>query len=158
MLEGRYPSESNSKPTNKGAVAAVITISVLLFMLAYFVFSQPPQEQEGRVSNIEAGIGEISEILDSNASSTDPRTAVYGNSTYVVWQDNSRGNDEIYLKMSPAGKSDFGRVFNLSRNNASSTDPQIAVYGNSTYVVWQDNSRGTTEYNFDLLASLAQAQ
>jgi hypothetical protein len=154
-LEGRSPSESKSKPNNKSPVAAVITISILLFILAYFVFSQPPQEQEGAVSNIEVSIGEISDILDSNASSTNPQIAVYGNSTYVVWQDNSNGNDEIYLKMSPAGKSDFGRIFNLSRNNASSTNPQIAVYGNSTYVVWQDNSRGTITDNFASLKNFS---
>ena len=134
-------------------------------MLTYFILSQPPQEQEGKVSNTGTSIidvygtrdfGRVFDLSRNNASSTDPQIAVDGNSTYVVWQDNSSGNDEIYLKMSPAGKSDFGRIFNLSRNNASSTDPQIAVYGNSTYVVWQDNSSGAIEHNFESLTSLSQ--
>ena len=134
-------------------------------MLTYFILSQPPQEQEGTVSNIGTSIidvygtrdfGRVFDQSRNNANSTDPQIAVYGNSTYVVWQDNSSGNDEIYLKMSPAGKSDFGRIFNLSRNNASSTDPQIAVYGNSTYVVWQDNWSGEIEHNFESLTSLSQ--
>ena len=92
-----------------------------------------------------ADFGRTFNLSRNNASSTDPQVTVYGNSTYVVWRDNSSGNDEIYLKMSPAGKADFGRTFNLSRNNASSTDPQVTVYGNSTYVVWRDNSSGNDE-------------
>jgi hypothetical protein len=86
--------------------------------------------------------GRALNLSRNNGSSSDPQIAVSGNSTYVVWKDNSTGNDEIYLKLSPAGKSDFGRMFNLSRNNGSSSDPQIAVSGNSTYVVWKDNSTG----------------
>ena len=49
--------------------------------------------------------------------SSDPQIATYGNSTYVVWKDDSNGNDEIFLKVSTAGKAEFGRLFNLSRNN-----------------------------------------
>ena len=78
-------------------------------------------------------------------NSTDPQIATYGNSTYVVWQDDADGNEEIYLKISPAGKSGFGRIFNLSRNEGNSTDPQIAIYGNTTYVVWQDDADGNEE-------------
>jgi hypothetical protein len=84
-------------------------------------------------------------LSKNNGSSSDPQIAVYGNSTYVVWKDNSKGNDEIYLKLSTAGKDRFGKLINLSKNNGSSSDPQIAVYGNSTYVVWKDNSTGNDE-------------
>jgi hypothetical protein len=68
-----------------------------------------------------------------------------------VWKDNTDGNDEIYLKISEAGKTKFGKLINLSRNNGSSTDPQIAVYGNSTYVVWKDNSNGYPDMLFEAL-------
>ena len=92
-----------------------------------------------------AKFGRLFNLSRSNGSSTDPQVAVYGNGTYVVWKDNSTGNDEIYLKISEAGKAKFGRLFNLSRSNGSSTDPQVAVYGNGTYVVWKDNSTGNDE-------------
>jgi len=95
-----------------------------------------------------------SNLSRNNGSSVDPQIAVYGNSTYVVWRDNSSGNDEIHLKLSPAGKADFGRVFNLSRNNGSSVDPQIAVYGNSTYVVWRDNSTGANVLRIKSVTSI----
>ena len=116
---------------NKKITAPLLLALILLFMLAFFVFSVPPQgttpdeKEGGLVPLIDASIMDVFSSGDYNASSTDPQVTVYGNSTYVVWQDNSTGNNEIYLKMSPAGKADFGRTFNLSRNDGSSTDPQV---------------------------------
>src|SRR5215204_6061340 len=153
---------TDHKARNKKITVAFV---ILLFVLTYFIFSVPPQrrtiienEDENKDENenenenmnglVSAARGRIVEVLNSrdfNAISVDPQIAVYGNSTYVIWRDNSTGNDEIYAKISPAGKVDFGRTFNLSRNNGSSVDPQIAVYGNSTYVIWRDNSTGNDE-------------
>ena len=61
-------------------------------------------------------------LSDTPGNSTEPQIATYGNTTYVVWQDYTNGNNEVYLKSSPAGKSAFGRIFNLSRNIGNSTD------------------------------------
>ena len=87
-------------------------------------------------------------LSDTPGNSTEPQIATYGNSTYVVWQDDTNGNNEVYLKISPAGKSAFGRIFNLSRNDGNSSEPQIATYGNSTYVVWKDDTDGNNEIYF----------
>ena len=84
-------------------------------------------------------LAEISEILLIH------KIATYGNTTYVVWQDDTNGNNEVYLRISPAGTSDFSRIFNLSKNVGNSTDPQITTYGNTTYVVWQDDIDGNNE-------------
>jgi len=84
-------------------------------------------------------------LSDTPGNSSEPQIATYGNTTYAVWQDDTNGNNEIYLKISPAGKSAFGRIFNLSRNLGNSTEPQIATYGNTTYVVWQDDTDGNNE-------------
>jgi hypothetical protein len=42
----------------------------------------------------------------------------------------------------------FGNIQNLSNNPGRSSDPMIVSSGNSTYVVWQDNSSGNYEILF----------
>ena len=74
-----------------------------------------------------------------------PQVSPKGNNTFVVWQDNSTGNEEIFLRKSLNGGITFGNITNLSNNNASSISPQIESFGNTTFVVWQDNSTGNEE-------------
>ena len=61
-----------------------------------------------------------------------------------MWQDNSTGNNEVYLRESTEGKN-ISRTVNLSNNTGSSEFPQIDSIGNRTLVVWQDNSTGNNE-------------
>ncbi|TLX85664.1 MAG: PQQ-dependent sugar dehydrogenase, partial [Thaumarchaeota archaeon] len=76
--------------------------------------------------------------------STSPQIESFGNNTFVIWQDNNTGNDEIFLRKSTdAGK--FSSKKNLSNNTGSSTSPQIESFGNNTFVIWQDNSTGNDE-------------
>jgi hypothetical protein len=67
----------------------------------------------------------------------------------VVWQDNSTGNYDILFKPSGSNGKGFKSVRQISNNSGDSEFPQIAAYGNNTYVVWQDNSTG----NYDILFS-----
>ncbi|HKQ22027.1 MAG TPA: hypothetical protein VJS91_08310 [Nitrososphaeraceae archaeon] len=69
-------------------------------------------------------------------------TVLSGNNVYVVWQDNSTGNGDIYFRRSIDGGHIFDDILNISNNSGSSQTPQIAVSGNNVYVVWQDNSTG----------------
>src|SRR5437867_2400182 len=89
--------------------------------------------------------GNITNLSNNNASSISPQIESFGNTTFVVWQDNSTGNEEIFLRKSLNGGITFGNINNLSNNNASSMSPQIASFGNNTFVVWQDNSTGNEE-------------
>jgi glucose/arabinose dehydrogenase len=74
-----------------------------------------------------------------------PQIGSLGNTTFVVWQDNSTGNNEVFLSKSINGGNTFSSKKNLSNNNASSMYPQIGSLGNTTFVVWQDNSTGNNE-------------
>jgi hypothetical protein len=85
---------------------------------------------------------------NSSGSSASPQIAAYNNSVYVVWQDNSTGNNEIYFKGSNNKGSSFRTTKLLSNSSGSSASPQIAAYNNSVYVVWQDNSTGNNEIYF----------
>ena len=58
---------------------------------------------------------------------------------YVVWQDNTPGNTEIFLTSSQS----FGTPINLSNNTGQSFFPAIATSGNNNvYVAWFDNTPG----------------
>jgi glucose/arabinose dehydrogenase len=89
--------------------------------------------------------GNIINLSNNNASSMYPQIESFGNTTFVVWQDNSKGNEEIFVSKSVNGAIKFSGKKNLSNNNASSMYPQIESFGNTTFVVWQDNSTGNEE-------------
>ena len=89
--------------------------------------------------------GNITNLSNNNASSISPQVESFGNNTYVVWQDNSTGNDEIFIRKSADGGIKYTVKKNLSNNTGFSTSPDILVFGNNTYVVWQDNSTGNDD-------------
>jgi hypothetical protein len=84
-------------------------------------------------------------ISSNNGTSELPQIAVQGNNVYVVWQDNTPGNYDIFFTYSSDNGNSFAPVLNLSNNNGTSELPQIAVQGNNVYVVWQDNTPGNYE-------------
>jgi hypothetical protein len=87
--------------------------------------------------------------LSNNAgSSFEPRIAASGNNVYVVWRDNTPGNNEIFFKASNNNGSTFNEIINLSNNAGASDSPHIAVSDKNVYVVWQDNTPGNDEVFF----------
>jgi glucose/arabinose dehydrogenase len=80
-----------------------------------------------------------------SAAFLSPQQSIWKKNFSLVWQDNSTGNDEIYLKKSFDGGITFRNATNLSDNVGSSQSPQIQALGNTTFVVWQDNSTGNDE-------------
>ena len=74
-----------------------------------------------------------------------PKVSNSHNSTIISWQDNTTGNNEIYLKRSTDGGISFDSKKNISSSIGDSQFPQIASEGNKTFVVWQDNTTGNNE-------------
>ena len=74
-----------------------------------------------------------------------PQVSPQENNIFLVWQDNSTGNEEIFLRKSTNGGITFGNTTNVSNNTGISKSPQIESFGNNTFVVWQDNSTGNEE-------------
>jgi Neuraminidase (sialidase) len=64
---------------------------------------------------------------------------VDGSNIYVVWFDNTPGNEEIYFKKSVDGGATWSKGRRLSYRDGSSRDPDIAVDGSNIYVVWYDD-------------------
>ena len=77
-------------------------------------------------------------ISNNTGNSENPAIAVSGNSVYVVWSDNTSGNNEILFVKSTNGGNSFTVPKNISNNTGNSENPAIAVSGNSVYVVWSD--------------------
>ncbi len=77
--------------------------------------------------------------LSNNAGfSANPQIAAAGGSVYVVWQDDTLGNNEIFFRASTNNGAGFGTSQNLSNENKESTVPQIAASGSNVYVAWQN--------------------
>ena len=89
--------------------------------------------------------GNATNLSDNVGNSQSPHIEALGNTTFVVWQDNRTGNDEIYLRKNSYGGITFGNATNLSDNVGNSQSPHIEALGNTTFVVWQDNSTGNDE-------------
>ena len=89
--------------------------------------------------------GNTTDVSNNTGISRSPQIESFGNNTFVVWQDNSTGNEEIFLRKSTNGGITFGNTTNVSNNTGISRSPQIESFGNNTFVVWQDNSTGNEE-------------
>jgi hypothetical protein len=89
------------------------------------------------------------ENLSNNSGQSDkPQIAAVGTNVYVVWRDNSSGNNDIYFKRSSDNGNSFNTTDNLSNNTGSSTDPQITATGNNVYIAWTDDTSGNGDMYF----------
>src|SRR4030043_1661045 len=87
--------------------------------------------------------------LTNNAgSSSYPAIAVDGSNIYVVWEDNTPGNLEIYFKKSDEGGATWTTNKRLTNNAGYSYVPAIAVDGSNICVVWEDYTPGNYEIYF----------
>jgi hypothetical protein len=95
--------------------------------------------------------------LSNNAGvSREPRVATSsdGQFVHVAWQDNTRGNDEIFYSRSTNGGDTFnggspvGSPINLSNTRGASNDHQLVAEGSSVYVCWVDYTTGNGDIYF----------
>ena len=88
-----------------------------------------------------ANFGATINLSNNGGFSANPVVATSGNNVYVVWEDDTPGNSEIFLQNLQMVDT-FGPTINLSIDAGPSANPTIATSGNNVYVVWQDNSLG----------------
>jgi hypothetical protein len=72
----------------------------------------------------------------------------------VVWQDRVTGNGEIFYRSLNNKQAFVEAARNLSDTEGLSECPSIATSGNSTYVVWEDDTYGNHEIFFKKLVSI----
>ena len=78
-----------------------------------------------------------------------PKLVATGNHVYLVWEDNSKGNFEIFLSKSDDSGVSFHPPVVVSGTSGQSGTPQIIVSGNNVYTTWMDD----TSKNYDILFS-----
>jgi hypothetical protein len=83
----------------------------------------------------------------NSGSSDEPAIAVdSSNNVFVIWQDDTPGNDEIYYKKSMDGGMTWGGTKRLTWNSGTSEAPAIAVDSyKHIHVVWEDDTQGNDE-------------
>ncbi|HEX6282702.1 MAG TPA: hypothetical protein VFZ67_10790 [Nitrososphaera sp.] len=88
--------------------------------------------------------------LSDNAGISDqPQiVATVDGHVYVVWQDSISGSKEILLRASDNFGIEFDSINNLSNNDGSSSNPELAASESSVYVTWTDNTAGNVEVFF----------
>jgi hypothetical protein len=69
---------------------------------------------------------------------------------YLVWQDNTPGNSDIFFRRSTDSGDDFDRTKNLSDNDGTLFGRQIAALGGDVYVVRSDRTPGNDDAFFRL--------
>jgi len=78
--------------------------------------------------------------------SEDPALDASGSNVYSAWSDNILNNNEIFFVRSANNGSDFvPRLLIVSNNYGYSITPNIAVNGNTVYVVWSDRTPGNND-------------
>jgi len=92
--------------------------------------------------------GDLINLSNNTGFSTNPQITTFGSNVYVVWHDNTSGNDDIYFSASADNGTTFNGIENLSNNDGRSDKPQIAAVGVNVYVVWRDNSSGKDQIYF----------
>ncbi|MGH9922514.1 MAG: sialidase family protein [Nitrososphaerales archaeon] len=94
--------------------------------------------------SIDAGVSfpltGASNLSNTPGYSINPEIAVSGSNLYVVWEDDSLGNFDIFFTRSADTGISFDSTINLSNTLGISAAPQIAVSGNNVYVVWSDDT------------------
>ena len=101
-----------------------------------------------RSANNGSGFSGTRNLSNNTGNSELPQIAAAGGNVYVVWQDNSNGNNDILFKRSRNNGSGFSGTRNLSENTGNSELPQIVAAGGNVYVVWQDNTTGDSAIYF----------
>jgi hypothetical protein len=84
-----------------------------------------------------------------------PQIAISGNNVYIAWIDDASSsssstikNQEILFRKSIDGGNTFDKIINLSNSsNADSYNLETTAAGNNVYVVWQDTTLPTADYD-----------
>lgn len=75
-----------------------------------------------------------------------PKLSADGNQVYLVWEDNSKGDYDVFLSKSGDSGASFHVPVDISTTTGQSGTPEVVVSGNNLYAVWMDNTSG----NYDI--------
>ena len=112
-------------------------ILIFGFVFCQFFFLQVNGDEKSNVN-----------ISDSTGKSDLAQISVLDNNIYVIWRDNSTGNEDIYFAKSIDSGASFSKHVNLSNNSGTSAFPRIAIANENVYVTWYDYTPGQSDIFF----------
>lgn len=88
--------------------------------------------------------------LSNNAGfSQSPQMDVGGTNVYVLWPDDTAGNEDILFRMSTNNGAAFSSTENLSNNVGGSSEPQVtAGSAGKVLAIWSDGTPGNVDVLF----------
>ena len=92
--------------------------------------------------------------LPSINSSNVENIIIDGNS-YIVWQDNIYGNQDIFFTKSNMNGTSIDKPVNVSNNTGISECPSITVSKNRIHMVWEDETTGNHEVLYTRLSKFS---
>jgi len=97
-----------------------------------------------------AHFGSISNLSNNDGHSIIPQMDLHGSNVYIVWQDNTPGNFDIFFRVSTNNGSTFSpsEAKNLSNNAGNSINAQISSVSDAVRIVWQDDTLGDSDILF----------
>src|SRR5207249_10740314 len=78
--------------------------------------------------NISNNVGFSYDGLSSIPTLSTRNVITSGKNVYIVWQDNTPGNYDVFFKASRDNGTSFGSAINLSNNTGFSGYPRLAAY------------------------------
>ena len=87
-------------------------------------------------------------LTNNTGASTYSDVAASGENVYVVWEDDTPGNIEVFFRMSVDDGGTWQAAKRLTYTTGNSCYPDVAVSGDNVYVVWEDGTVGNPEVYF----------
>jgi photosystem II stability/assembly factor-like uncharacterized protein len=90
---------------------------------------------------------ESKDLTEGNFNQSKPRVAVSRNTVHVVWESHkyaSGSESSILYRRSTDGGNTWDPAVRLADKSANKRDPDIAAFGDSVHVVWEDQRDSAT--------------
>lgn len=88
----------------------------------------------------------------SSINSSNVENIIIDGNSYIVWQDNIYGNQDIFFTKSNMNGTSIDKPINVSNNTGISECPSITVSRNGIHMVWEDDTTGNHEILYKRLS------
>ncbi|KAF6242581.1 hypothetical protein C6988_07865 [Nitrosopumilus sp. b1] len=85
-------------------------------------------------------------LSDNTGSSTNPQIVASGSNVYIIWQDNTDGDNDILFRASTNNGTSFATTVNVSNDGNDSQNPRLASSGSNVHFSWTDITLGDIFY------------
>ena len=91
----------------------------------------------------------------SSTNSSNVENILINHNSYIVWQDNINGNQEIFYTKSNTNGTSIDKPINVSNNIGISECPSITVSTGGIHMIWEDDTTGNHEVLYKRLDTMA---